>query len=156
MTSVSDPRTSYDFSGLGALKAQAARDRTDDEAITKTAKQFEAMFLQMMLKSMREAVPKGGLFDSDETETFEQMLDQQFALAMAERGSTGLSQMVEDFIRRSQGPASAGNSPEKFLLDREARDPLPLVNESTKFKISEGTTQNFLLNRTRYAIGRND
>ena len=49
MTSVSDPRTSYDFSGLGALKAQAARDRTDDEAITKTAKQFEAMFLQMML-----------------------------------------------------------------------------------------------------------
>jgi flagellar protein FlgJ len=114
------------------------------------------MFLQMMLKSMREAVPKGGLFDSGETETFEQMLDQQFALAMAERGSTGLSQMVEDFIRRSQGSASAGNSPEKFLLDRETRDPLPLVNESTKFKISEGTTQNFLLNRTRYAIGRND
>ena len=156
MTSVSDPRTSYDFSGLGALKAQAARDRTDDEAITKTAKQFEAMFLQMMLKSMREAVPKGGLFDSGETETFEQMLDQQFALAMAERGSTGLSQMVEDFIRRSQGPATTGNSPEKFLLDRETRDPLPLVNESTKFKISEGTTQNFLLNRTRYAIGRNN
>ena len=156
MTSVSDPRTSYDFSGLGALKAQAARDRTDDEAITKTAKQFEAMFLQMMLNSMREAVPKGGLFDSGETETFEQMLDQQFALAMAERGSTGLSQMVEDFIRRSQGAASEGNSPEKFLLDREKRDPLPLVNESTKFKISEGTTQNFLLNRTRYAIGRNN
>ena len=156
MTSVSDPRTSYDFSGLGALKAQAARDRTDDEAITKTAKQFEAMFLQMMLKSMREAVPKGGLFDSDETETFEQMLDQQFALAMAERGSTGLSQMVEDFIRRSQGTASTENSPEKFLLDPQAIDTLPLVNESTKFKISEGTTQNFLLNRTRYAIGRND
>jgi Rod binding domain-containing protein len=84
------------------------------------------------------------------------MLDQQFALAMAERGSTGLSQMVEDFIRRSQGTASTGNSPEKFLLDPQMKDSLPLVNESTKFKISEGTTQNFLLNRTRYAIGRNN
>ena len=53
MNTISDPKTSYDFAGIGALKAQAARDGGDDDAIKKTADQFEAMFLQMMMKSMR-------------------------------------------------------------------------------------------------------
>ena len=57
MTSEADIKTTYDFSGLGALKARAARDRTDEKTIEKTASQFEAMFLQMMMKSMRATVP---------------------------------------------------------------------------------------------------
>ena len=114
MNTVSDPKTSYDFTGLGALKAQAARDRGDDDAIKKTADQFEAMFLQMMMKSMRATIQKGGLLESGGTETFEQMLDQQFAMSMAGRRSTGLSQMVEDFIRRSQGVSSEEPSNNNF------------------------------------------
>jgi len=152
MNTVADPKTSYDFSGLGALKAQAVRDRTDDETITKTAKQFEAMFLQMMLKSMRDAVPKGGLFDSQETQTFEQMLDQQFALAMADRGSTGLSQMVERFIRQSQGVSATESDDKNFYLDATQKSALPLVKESARFKISEGSTQNFLLQRDQLRL----
>jgi len=149
MNTVSDPKTSYDFTGLGALKAQAARDRDDDDAIKKTADQFEAMFLQMMMKSMRATIQKGGLLESGGTETFEQMLDQQFAMSMAGRRSTGLSQMVEDFIRRSQGVSSEEPSKNNFSLDPESQDSLSLVNESDPFKISEDSEQKFLLNRNR-------
>jgi len=144
MSVVSDPQTSYDFSALGALKAQAVRDRSNDETIKQTAKQFEAMFLQMMLKSMRDAVPQGGLFDSKETQTFEQMLDQQFALAMSERGSTGLSQMVEQFIRRSQGAAGSEPLQKNLKLETPSPTALPLVNESDKYRVPEGATQKFL------------
>ena len=151
MSVVSDPQTSYDFSALGALKAQAVRDRSNDETIKETAKQFEAMFLQMMLKSMRDAVPQGGLFDSKETQTFEQMLDQQFALAMSERGSTGLSQMVEQFIRRSQGAAESEPLKKNLKLETSP-NALPLVNESDKYRVPEGATQNYLLLRDQLRL----
>ena len=149
MNTISDPKTSYDFAGIGALKAQAARDGRDDDAIKKTADQFEAMFLQMMMKSMRSTIQKGGLLDSAGTETFEQMLDQQFAMAMAGRRSTGLSQMVEEFIRRSQGQSAQESTTAHFSLGPKSVDARPLVNESAKFKISEDGAQNFLLNRSR-------
>ena len=61
MSVVSDPQTSYDFSALGALKASAVRDRSNDETIKETAAQFEAMFLQMILKSMKTRCPSGWL-----------------------------------------------------------------------------------------------
>ena len=146
------PKSSYDFAGLGELKAKAASHAGDDATIKKAAQQFEAMFLQMMLKSMRDAVPKGGLFDSQETQTFEQMLDQQFALAMADRGSTGLSQMVERFIRQSQGVSATESDDKNFYLDATQKSALPLVKESARFKISEGSTQNFLLQRDQLRL----
>ena len=149
MNTISDPKTSYDFAGIGALKAQAARDGRDDDAIKKTADQFEAMFLQMMMKSMRSTIQKGGLLDSAGTETFEQMLDQQFAMAMAGRRSTGLSQMVEEFIRRSQGAVTSEAATKSFSLEPKQPTALPLVNESTKLRLSEEGAQNFLLHRNR-------
>ena len=103
MTDAIGPKSSYDFAGLGELKAKAANDASNDAAIKKSAQQFEAMFLQMMMKSMRATIEKGGLFESQASETFEQMYDQQIVMAMSERGSTGLAQMVERFIRQSQG-----------------------------------------------------
>lgn len=149
MLPTSGPTSSFDFAGLGTLKAEAAKDPTNDAAIKKSAQQFEALFLQMMLKSMRDATPKGGLFDSQATETFEQMYDQQIVMAMSERGSTGLAQMIEDFIRRSQGSAESNES-EKFFLDGQTQDGLPLVNGSDGFQLPRGATQQFLLNRGRF------
>ncbi len=56
------------------------------EAIRKTAEQFEALFMNMMLKSMREAGPQDGMFDSNETRTYTSMLDQQLSQKLASRG----------------------------------------------------------------------
>lgn len=153
MSLEADVKSTYDFRGLGELRAQAARDQTDEATIQKTASQFEAMFLQMMMKSMRATIPDGGLLNSSGTETFEQMLDQQVAMAMAGRRSTGLSQMVENFIRQSQNPSLDDNRSRSFSLETNPSSPLPLIKESDGLPISKGTTQQFLLNRSRLGLG---
>lgn len=149
------PKSSFDFSGMGALKAEAAQQPNSDAAIGKAAKQFEALFIQMMLKSMRDATPKGGLFDSESTKTFEQMYDTQIAMALSERGDTGLSEMVAKSIRQLQ-ETSAESALKKFALTPPAADPLRLVNESDRYSISEGSTQHFLLQRRRFDLGGTD
>jgi len=73
-------------------------------------------------------------------------------MAMSERGSTGLAQMVEKFIRQSHGQIDAMEG-QKFLLDSQKKDALPLVDKSDAFKLPEGATQQFLLNRNRFLLG---
>ena len=155
MTDAIGPKSAYDFAGLGELKAKAADDASNDAAIKKSAQQFEAMFLQMMMKSMRATIEKGGLFESQASETFEQMYDQQIVMAMSERGSTGLAQMVERFIRQSQGQDQE-NSDQKFLVNGRTPDSLPLDVKSDRFQLPEGATQQYLLNRGRFHIGGGD
>ena len=78
-----------DFSGLASLK-RLARDNKD-AAIGKVAKQFEAMFLQMMLKSMRQASFGDPLFDSQQSKFYQDMYDQQLALSLSEGPGIGLA-----------------------------------------------------------------
>lgn len=151
MNTIDGPKAAYDFAGLGSLKAKAANDPKSDEAINKVAKQFEALFLQMMLKSMRDATPKGGLFDSKATETFEELYDKQLVAGLSERGETGIAKMVADYIKRSHG-ADLTNTDEKFFVGNADEISFPLVNESDVFKIPEGSTQQFFLNRNRFSF----
>jgi len=71
---------------------------------------------------------------------------------MAGRRSTGLSQMIENFSRKSQNQ-SDDNSPRSFSLDSNQSLPLPLIKQSEVFPVSKGTTQQFLLNRSRLGLG---
>lgn len=80
-----------DANQLGQLKAQAKR--APDEALKTAAKQFESVFLNMMLKSMRDATPQDGMMDSEQTKMFTGMLDQQLAQNMANKG-IGLADML--------------------------------------------------------------
>jgi flagellar protein FlgJ len=81
-----------DFGGLGKLKGMAHGDAK--AATRETAQQFEAMFLQMMMKSMRDATPKSDLVESAGKDTFESMFDKEVSVAMAKRGSLGLADML--------------------------------------------------------------
>jgi len=80
----------FDLAGLSDLRARA---RGDEQAAAKeVGQQFEAMFLQMVFKSMREASEplKSGLTSSSSLDTFEQMYHQELAQTMAQKGSLGL------------------------------------------------------------------
>jgi flagellar protein FlgJ len=77
-------RLAFDAQGLGGLK-QAAKAGSP-EALKTAATQFEAMFINMMMKSMRDATPQDGPMDSQQTKTFTAMLDQQTSQNMAKRG----------------------------------------------------------------------
>jgi flagellar protein FlgJ len=88
-----------DSQGLDKLKLQAKQ--APDQALQIAAKQFETVFLNMMLKSMRDATPQDGMFDSEQTKMFTGMLDQQLAQSMANRG-VGLADLMVRQLSRSQ------------------------------------------------------
>ena len=107
-------RIAADASSLNSLK-QAARENTP-ESVKEAAKQFEALFVNMMLKSMRDATPKEGMFDSEHSRTFTGMLDQQLSQKIANRG-LGLADML---AKQMQGGMNAGVSPESLNLESGA------------------------------------
>lgn len=88
-----------DVKGLADLKRQV-RD-SSPQAIKQAAQQFEALFLQIVLKSMREATPHEGMFDSDQSRMYESLLDQQLAQVLSAKGKgTGLAAMIEKQLAR--------------------------------------------------------
>lgn len=92
-----------DSQGLDGLRLQARQE--PDKALKLAAKQFETVFMNMMLKSMRDATPQEGMFDSEQTKMFTSMLDQQLAQSMGNRG-VGLADMMVKQLSR-QMPAAA-------------------------------------------------
>ncbi len=81
-----------DVSSLRNLKREAAQGSS--QALEKTAEQFEALFLQMMLKSMRQSSSGDGMFESDQTRFYQQMFDQQIAIDMAKKRQIGIADML--------------------------------------------------------------
>ena len=95
-----------DAQGLDKLKLEAKQ--TPQKALKAAAQQFEAVFLNMMLKSMRDATPQNGMFDSQQTQTFTAMLDQQLAQSMSKRGIGLADAMVKQLSRYvPPGPGKA-------------------------------------------------
>jgi len=86
-----------DTRSLDALKRTARSD--PNAALKQAATQFEALFMQMVLKSMRDAMPKSGMFDSNATDTYTSMLDQQLAGRIAANG-TGLADVIARQLAR--------------------------------------------------------
>jgi flagellar protein FlgJ len=71
------------------------------ENLEAAGKRFEAIFVGMMLKSMRQAKLGDGLFDSKATEQFRDMQDQQFAQSMAAHAPIGIGKAMTDFLSRA-------------------------------------------------------
>jgi len=84
-------KLALDTNSLGNLKQSAKAG--SPEALRGAATQFEAMFINMMMKSMREATPQDGMTDSEQTKTFTTMLDGQMSQNLAKRGM-GLADML--------------------------------------------------------------
>jgi Rod binding domain-containing protein len=94
------PNSYLDFDGLGQLKGQARTDAKS--AIKQTAQQFEALFLQMMMKSMRESIVKSELSESSTMETFEGMFDKEVSVQLAKKNSLGLADMLVKNLEQQQ------------------------------------------------------
>jgi len=87
-----------DPQGTSALRRDARAN--DPEAIKAAARQFEALFTSMMLKSMRDATPKGGLFDSDQQDFYQGMFDQQLSMQLSKGKGLGLADsLVQQLMR---------------------------------------------------------
>lgn len=93
-----------DGQSLAQLRLQAKQ--SPDMALKAAAKQFESVFMNMMLKSMREATPQDGMMDNDQSRMFTGMLDQQLSQSMSSKG-IGLADMLVKQLSRT-GLSAAG------------------------------------------------
>lgn len=109
-------RFALDVQGFESLKRQAATN--PDESLKAAAEQFEAIFIGMMLKSMREASPGGGLLQSSQGDMYQGMLDQQYSQHLAGKG-VGLADMLVDQLR------TANTAPAGEQIPRAAASTLP-------------------------------
>jgi len=91
-----------DMSGLAKLRAQASQKSPD--ANKEVARQFEALFIQTMLKAMREASQLSETTDGEQTRFYQEMYDKQIALDLARKDGIGLASIIE---RQLGGPAAA-------------------------------------------------
>jgi peptidoglycan hydrolase FlgJ len=116
---VPDPLAS-DVRSLDALKNGAGRDPKG--AVRQAATQFEALFMQMVMKSMRDSVPKSGMLEGSGSDVFQGMLDTQFSQAMTGRPG-GLSDLIAKQLLRSMridDPATPPTAP-KVSVDGLSR-----------------------------------
>ena len=97
----------FDPNSLGDLKRLARSEGQQDVALRAAAKQFEALFLQMVMKSMRDATPASSLMDSEQTKMYQSLLDQQMALNMSQSRGAGLSEVIYRQLGGKDAPAAA-------------------------------------------------
>ena len=98
-----------DTRSLEALRAQAKKD--PDKALKAAATQFEALFMQMLLKSMRDATPQFDPAASDAGRTYTAMLDQQLSSTLSGKG-LGLADVMMKQLSRAQQPQGGKFVPE--------------------------------------------
>ncbi|WP_316368196.1 flagellar assembly peptidoglycan hydrolase FlgJ [Candidatus Thiodiazotropha sp. CDECU1] len=123
----------HDFSGLTALKHQAR----DDQAGTaeQVARQFESLFVQMMVKQMRQASFGNGLFESKQSEFVRDMYDQQLSVHLSEQRGLGMAQLLRNQLGVDEAEQSEPNtSLESYWLHPSALARSQLANrvESNK------------------------
>jgi Rod binding domain-containing protein len=126
-------RSYLDFSGLGELRGKAQQH--DDSALRETAQQFEAMFIQMMLKSMRDASNemKSDLVHSDAAETFEGMYDKEMSVKLSQRNALGLADSIVRNVQQRQTMVTAADA-----LKQRGTAGLPLNPPVTAMPLSRG------------------
>jgi len=101
MTGPSNINFFADFQGLASLKNDAKGQAPT--ALKEAARQFESLFTQMLLKSMREANKSFGedsLFGSDQGDMYQDMFDDQIAMQLSKGKGLGLADML---VRQLQG-----------------------------------------------------
>lgn len=105
---VVNPDFYADFGALSTLGKQAKQN--DPQAIREAARQFESLFTDMMLKSMRAAKLGDGLGDSQEGDFYQDMYDQQLAVQMSQGKGLGLAEMLVQQLTRRGALGSAATA----------------------------------------------
>ena len=118
---IGNTRSYLDFEGLGQLKGQARQDAKS--ATRETAQQFEAMFIQMMMKSMRESVMKSDLSENAPLETYQGMFDKEVSMQLAKKNSMGLADMLVKNLEQQQ--AATVSTAEMLKMREEGGLPKP-------------------------------
>jgi len=126
-----------DMSGLAELKRQARGNA--DEALVAVAKQFEALFMQMVMKSMRDAGVKSDLFSNDQTKMYTDLYDKQLGIKLAESGGLGLADII---VRQMKANGSLKQNEKSLPMIQSSMSANLVMNKSANtaaLKIAENS-----------------
>lgn len=118
-----------DLNSLDRLRKQAQDN--PDKTLKTVAQQFESLFMQMVLKSMRDASFGNPLFDSSQSRFYQDMFDKQLSLNLSQGRGIGMTEMLERQLHSSLHPsaksmqAPADNPPAK---DSGHKLSMPVLN----------------------------
>ena len=98
-TRIADAQNFLDVNGLNSIRqdAKSGDKAGKKDALDQAAKQFEAIFMQMLMKSMRKAqevLESDSPFNSESTKFYRDMHDQQMSLELSNNGALGLSELI--------------------------------------------------------------
>lgn len=137
-----------DFAGLTRLKGAAAQD--PKKALRTSAEQFEAYFIQEMMKAMRKTVDKSDLMGSSQhADTYQDLFDKEVSLQIAKRGSFGVADMFEREMTRRE--AGAMPSTKQALALHPSATPMPLNTKATGLPVSREVQKAYPINSTQRA-----
>jgi peptidoglycan hydrolase FlgJ len=100
MLNVNNADVYTDFNGLANLKAEARKN--SPEAMKEVAKQFESIFLNNVLKGMREAKLADSITDNDQSKFYNDMYDQQLAVHLSGKPGVGLADLIVKQLNHDQ------------------------------------------------------
>jgi flagellar protein FlgJ len=120
-------KLAIDANSLSNLK-KAAQENSP-EAIRGVAKQFESIFMNMMLKSMRDATPQEDPLNSEQSQTYTSMLDQQLTSNLSTKGM-GLAEILTRQLTKVGGAVTLSVAQAVSSDSPEAQE-LPLKNDFT-------------------------
>lgn len=93
-------RAAFDVTSAQDLRSRFQKD--PQQGLKAAAQQFETLFLQQVIKSMRDATPQDGLMSSDSSRFYTGLLDQQMAQNLATNGKgIGFAQLIEKQLGRN-------------------------------------------------------
>jgi len=124
-----------DGRSINGLRAAAARD--PKAAIKETAKQFETLFMQEVMKSMRASTMSTGMLDNSATQLGTEMLDTQYSSKLSGmRG--GLADAIAKHLERQLGQMDGGSKPVTAKAAGAAPTALPaLAQKNVPTKVSQ-------------------
>ncbi|MFN4342721.1 MAG: flagellar assembly peptidoglycan hydrolase FlgJ [Azonexus sp.] len=119
-------RAAFDVSSLQDLRNRFASN--PQEGLKAAAQQFEALFLQQVMKSMRDTVPQDGLLNSDSTRFYTGLLDQQLAQNLASSGKgVGFARLIEQQLGKTLGAGQMPAEPAAANAAATTGNALPLA-----------------------------
>ncbi len=120
-----------DFQGVAELKAKARSDAKG--SLDQVARQFESIFTQMMLKSMRQASLGEGIMDNDQTKFYQEMYDQQLAVHLSESGGIGLAEVIKSQLG---GTETADDSKPVNSYSEYRKEVISMLERSSTLPVS--------------------
>ena len=94
-----------DFTSLNRLKQGASNGNQD--ALKQAAAQFEAIFIQMLLKEMHNTQIDGGIFDSSQMKFYQDIQDKQLSGYLAKNGGLGMADVIVRQLSKDQSQATS-------------------------------------------------